>query len=116
MAEGDEKILLVALQDLKDPDSRGYTLATGQGPLEVFVVRKGYKVYGYMNHCPHTGVNLDWTPDQFLDLTCGFIQCATHGALFRIEDGMCLRGPCAGERLRSIELLIECGEVFLILR
>jgi nitrite reductase/ring-hydroxylating ferredoxin subunit len=90
-------------------------LDTRRGPLEVFLVRKGDAVYGYINHCPHTGVNLEWVPNQFLDASGGFIQCATHGALFRIEDGFCLRGPCVGARLRSIELGIDQGEVYVIL-
>ena len=109
-----EKIPLCRLRDLPDPGSRGLTLATYLGPLEIFLIRKGSEVYGYVNHCPHTGVNLEWMPDQFLDPTGGFIQCATHGALFRIEDGLCLRGPCMGERLRSAELHMELGKLFLI--
>lgn len=81
--------------------------------MEILLVRKGDAVYGYRNHCPHTGVNLDWMPDQFLDLTESFIQCATHGAMFRIEDGYCLRGPCAGESLQKLYLEIEQGGVVL---
>jgi nitrite reductase/ring-hydroxylating ferredoxin subunit len=110
-----EKIALGRLQDLTDPGSRGITLETREGPLEIFLVRKDNQLYGYINHCPHTGVNLDWVQDQFLDPSGGFIQCATHGALFRIEDGVCLRGPCVGERLGAVELQIAQGEVFLIL-
>lgn len=110
-----EKIAICRVQDLADPGSRGITLDTGHGTQEIFVVQKGNAVYGYLNHCPHTGVNLDWVPHQFLDPSGGFIQCATHGALFRIEDGYCLRGPCAGDRLRPIELDIDQGEVFVML-
>jgi nitrite reductase/ring-hydroxylating ferredoxin subunit len=109
-----EKIALCRLQDLTDPGSRGINLDTRHGTLEIFLVRKGNELYGYINHCPHTGVNLDWIPDQFLDPSGGFIQCATHGALFSIQEGVCLRGPCVGDRLISIELQIEQGEVFLI--
>ncbi|MGD8589642.1 MAG: Rieske 2Fe-2S domain-containing protein [Chromatiales bacterium] len=115
MCEGG-KIALCRLQDLPDPGSRGITLDTRYGSLEIFLVRKCNEIYGYINHCPHTGVNLDWVQDQFLDPSGGFIQCATHGALFRIEDGVCLRGPCVGARLRPIELQLEQGKVILISR
>ena len=39
------------------------------------------------------------------------ILCATHGALFRIEDGHCLSGPCVGESLTPLPVSIEgeCG-------
>ncbi|MEE8263379.1 MAG: Rieske (2Fe-2S) protein, partial [Gammaproteobacteria bacterium] len=40
-----------------------------------------------------------WVPDQFLDETGNLLQCATHGALFRIEDGFCVAGPCTGASL-----------------
>jgi nitrite reductase/ring-hydroxylating ferredoxin subunit len=54
---------------------------------------------------------LEWQPDQFLDLSLSYIQCFTHGALFRVEDGLCLRGPCSGDRLTSIRVEVLDGEV-----
>ena len=42
-------------------------------------------------------------PDQFLDPSNSLIQCATHGALFLIENGECVAGPCAGQSLTAIE-------------
>jgi nitrite reductase/ring-hydroxylating ferredoxin subunit len=101
------------LQELNDPGSRGFKLDTANGIREAFLVRKANRVYGYVNKCPHTGANLDWVPDQFLDSTCSFIQCATHGALFGIVDGICFHGPCAGDRLRSIDLIIEQGCIYV---
>ena len=90
---------LCALNDIPDQKARGFTLETEGNKLEFFIVRKGDQVYGYINRCPHTGVNLDWQPDQFLDLTGYQIQCSTHGALFRIRDGLCVYGPCQGQHL-----------------
>jgi nitrite reductase/ring-hydroxylating ferredoxin subunit len=80
---------------------------------DILVVRRGKNVYGYLNTCPHTGGPLDWVPDQFLDLTREYIQCATHGALFRIADGVCVYGPCAGDRLTPVPTAVEAGEVVL---
>ena len=113
---GSAKLRLCPLGAIDDPGSRGLEIETSQGPLEIFVVRRGDSVYGYLNRCPHTGVNLEWLPHQFLDPSGGFIQCATHGALFRIEDGYCLRGPCAGDSLQPLELAVEQGTVFLLMR
>ena len=45
---------------------------------------------------------LEWLPDQFLDSSAQYIQCSVHGAMFRIEDGWCVRGPCAGDALMAI--------------
>lgn len=99
--------------ELPDPGSRGFSLQLGGETLELLLVKRAGRVYAYRNRCPHTGVNLEWREDQFLDPSEGYIQCATHGALFRIEDGFCLRGPCAGQSLQPLGL-IEAGEwIFL---
>ncbi len=105
---------LCALNDIPDQKARGFTLETEGNKLEFFIVRKGDQVYGYINRCPHTGVNLDWQTDQFLDLTGYQIQCSTHGALFRIRDGLCVYGPCQGQHLTSVNLLLENNRVQLI--
>ena len=84
--------------DLPDGSSRG-------GEIEgrkLFAVRRSGQVYVYLNRCPHRGVGLEWQPDQFLDASNSLIQCATHGALFLIEDGECVAGPCAGQALTPV--------------
>jgi nitrite reductase/ring-hydroxylating ferredoxin subunit len=84
--------------ELVDDSSRGFDV-DGQ---QLFAVRRGGQVYVYINRCPHRGVPLEWQPNQFLDPSNSLIQCATHGALFLIEDGECVSGPCAGQALTSI--------------
>jgi nitrite reductase/ring-hydroxylating ferredoxin subunit len=80
---------------------------------DVFVVRKHGEVYAYLNRCPHTGGPLDWVPDQFLSLDGQHIQCATHAALFRIDDGFCIAGPCSGQSLAQLPVIVKDGEVCL---
>ncbi len=84
--------------ELVDASSRGFEL-DGQ---KLFAVRREGRVYVYENRCPHRGVGLEWQPDQFLDPSASLIQCATHGALFLIESGECVAGPCAGQFLRAL--------------
>ena len=104
---------LCRLSELEDPGSRGFTLESRAGPLACFLVRRADKVYAYRNRCPHTGVPLDWTPDRFLDVEGELIQCATHGALFLIQTGECVRGPCLGAHLEPLSLEIRDGGVCL---
>ena len=54
---------------------------------EIFVVREDDRVFGYVNSCPHLGTPLNWAGDTFISEDSGLIICATHGALFEIEDG-----------------------------
>ncbi|MEJ2620927.1 MAG: Rieske 2Fe-2S domain-containing protein [Candidatus Thiodiazotropha sp.] len=106
---------LCRIEQLLDPGSRGFTLQLGDQALEILVVRKSGQLYGYLNHCPHTGITLEWQDDQFLDLSQRYIQCATHGALFRIEDGFCLRGPCSGDALTPVGVEVQDGQVICVL-
>lgn len=106
---------LCALTDLDLPGSRGFSIDAMQGSVEVFVVRSGNTVFAYRNSCPHTGGPLDWVPDQFLSIDSDMIQCATHDALFGIEDGVCIKGPCAGQALIPVTVEIIAGRVMLSL-
>jgi nitrite reductase/ring-hydroxylating ferredoxin subunit len=108
------RYFLVRMDELADPGSRGFSLAIGVTVHDIFVVRRNNRVYGYFNSCPHTGGPLDWVPDRFLSLDERYIQCATHDALFRLDDGQCVAGPCAGDRLAPVSLQIEAGDVFLL--
>jgi len=107
------RLALCALRDLPDPGSRGFSVDTPAGPLDLFLVRQGAQVHAYINRCPHTGAPLDWVPDRFLSLDGEHIQCATHDARFRIGDGLCVAGPCRGDRLQPLELWVEAGRVYL---
>lgn len=66
-------------------------------------------IFVYANRCPHLGVELEWVADQFLDSEGALIQCATHGALFVIETGHCVAGPCNGQYLKTIPSTVEQG-------
>ena len=99
--------VLCRLAEIPDPGSRGFDFRDGDALRSVFVVRAGKTLRAYENSCPHTQGPLDWVPDQFLTREKDMILCATHGALFRIDDGHCLSGPCVGESLRQLPLCIE---------
>ena len=106
---------LCSLDDLPEGSSRGFSIKSRSGYEDVFVVRKNGQLFAYRNSCPHTGGPLDWVPDQFLNLDGDLIQCATHDALFRIEDGRCVAGPCAGAALSPVPMKISDEEIFLLL-
>lgn len=108
------RTVICRLDELEDPGSRGMTVSQDGRVHDVFVVRSGEQVFAYLNSCPHTGGPLDWVPDQFLNIDKDSIQCATHAALFRLQDGECTAGPCKGERLAAVPVSVEAGEVVLL--
>ena len=103
---------LCRIEDIPDPGSKGFPPAPG-GFTGLFAVRQGQDIRVYVNACPHIGIALDWTPDQFLSVDQQFIICSTHGAEFRIADGYCLRGPCQGDALEAVPAEIRDGEVLV---
>ena len=60
----------------------------------------------------HTAV-FRWRPDQSLDDSGSLLQCATHGALFLIESGECVAGPCAGQTLRQLDAVEDKDSIWL---
>ena len=80
-------------------------------PWQIIVIRKGKFVYGYVNRCPHQGIRLDFEANQFLDSSQSHLICGKHGAQFDISTGNCFDGPCKGEHLEPINLIIDDGDL-----
>ncbi|TBU89448.1 Rieske (2Fe-2S) protein [Phytopseudomonas dryadis] len=91
-------IRLCAPHELPEAQSRGFVVAGTQ----LFAVRKDGDVFVYRNRCPHRGVPLEWHAEQFLDPSASLIRCARHGALFLIDSGECVAGPCEGQSLSAV--------------
>jgi len=95
--------------ELPEGGVREFTLPDGES---AFVLRYGGSLFAYLNQCPHTGIELNWRPDSFLSDEGKAIQCATHGALFRPDDGYCFFGPCARESLEPLAVRVREGVVW----
>ena len=80
-------------------------------PFPIVVSREAGKVYAYVNRCPHQGSPLDFEPRQFLDSSGKRLLCGKHGSEFEISSGLCLDGPCKGERLERIEAFVDGEDV-----
>jgi nitrite reductase/ring-hydroxylating ferredoxin subunit len=81
------------------------------GPRRVFLLRREGEVLGYWNECPHHGVALEDPSGDLLSDDRTLFQCSFHGARFRLDDGLCVTGPCAGRTLRRFAVAVESGEV-----
>ena len=103
------------MQTLIDADEvlEGRSKEVEAGDERFFLVRKDDRLYLYRNVCPHLGTPLNWEEDRFLDPDGALIQCSTHGALFRIEDGFCLAGPCVGAHLSAAPFHVVDGMVMI---
>ncbi|MCJ8312128.1 MAG: Rieske 2Fe-2S domain-containing protein [Saccharospirillaceae bacterium] len=96
-------IKLIDVQTLKQFISKGFEINN----KKIFAIFKEGGYFVYENKCPHLGIDLEFLPDQFLDSDKALIICSTHGALFEIQTGQCVSGPCLGEHLELIDSKVE---------
>lgn len=80
---------------------------------EAFVIRSGDRVFAYRNECRHIPLTLDWVENRFLSRDRCYLQCATHGAKYEIETGLCVDGPPLGERLRTLPARVVGDDVVI---
>ena len=82
-------------------------------PREALVLVDGNRMpRAYLNLCRHLPIPLDAASRQFL--RDGQLQCVTHGARYRLEDGLCVTGPCRGFSLYALELRVEGDNLFVV--
>ncbi|TVR17859.1 MAG: Rieske (2Fe-2S) protein [Planctomycetota bacterium] len=72
----------------------------------VILVKDGSTVQAWRNSCPHVGVALDYGDGNCL-LEPGVLICSMHGALFDASSGLCTDGPCRGDSLTAVPILIH---------
>ena len=104
---------LCRLADIPDREAKGFTVTAPDGARDIFVYRDGDTIAAFVNSCPHTGGPLDWVPDRFIAPDGEHFLCATHGALFRTSDGVCIAGPCQGNRLTVVPVRVDGGFIHL---
>ena len=70
------------------------------------------EIVAYQDLCRHLPVFLD-ASERFLSDDKRHLVCMTHGALYRISDGMCVEGPCEGLALHALPLRMEEGQIWV---
>lgn len=100
---------LCSVDAIEEESAQGFNVAG----RSIFAVKKEGAVFVYVNSCPHIGIQLEFQPNQFLDTENRFIQCSNHGALFEIETGACIVGPCSGQSLIPVEFQIKDNHIVI---
>ncbi len=91
--------------------ARNFVLQIGDNRFHGFVVRRGEQAFGYVDRCPHAGLPLAQQLDQYLAPDGDLIVCAWHGAMFTVEEGVCVGGPCVGRRLTPWPVEVREGRI-----
>ena len=99
--------ILCRLDELPDPGAKSFDFLG----FRTFVVRRGEQVRGYLDVCPHAGWPLAIRDERRVTRDGAFLLCTGHGALFRLEDGRCVAGPCEGRALEPWAVTVREGNV-----
>ncbi|RXH38040.1 (2Fe-2S)-binding protein [Bradyrhizobium nanningense] len=110
---------ICSLNDIPNRQAIGFNLMVAedggkQRPWSVVVVPWGKRVLGYINKCPHNGVQLDWEQNQFFDPYGIRLMCGKHGSTFELSTGRCVEGPCQGRALTPIALAALDGDICVV--
>ena len=96
--------------------SNSKTLVVQSKDLDHSVVLIKYEgeVKAYLNNCPHQDVPLNEAYKIDVNPFENTMKCSVHDAFFRIEDGVCIEGPCWNEALKELLVTVnEKGDIYL---
>ncbi|MCC3861875.1 Rieske (2Fe-2S) protein [Pseudemcibacter aquimaris] len=103
--------ILCSLTDIDDGGAKELSYRSGSDIHDIFIQRVGNDIYAYVNICPHAGTPLNMDDGKFMEKTGKYLMCHTHGALFQLEDGFCVAGPCNGASLRPVDIKCEGNNI-----
>ncbi len=82
---------------------------------EALVLRdESGEVRAFRNLCKHLPILIDAGSRRYLTPDGRELLCATHGARFRLTDGLCVHGPCKGASLDPVPVVREGDALFVI--
>lgn len=110
---GPERLICAASNLQTGGEGFRFVVSRPDGDLPAFVVRWQGRVYGWLNQCRHVSLELDWNPGRFFDDSGLYLICATHGALYEPDTGLCVSGPCYGRSLFPLNVAERDGYVYL---
>jgi nitrite reductase/ring-hydroxylating ferredoxin subunit len=104
----------VALSDVqREQVARGGFVRVNAAGRSVLVGRVAGEWRAYKNECRHRALPLDLGALTPMSDDGRYLLCNQHGALYRLHDGACILGPCAGERLATVAVTEDGGELVL---
>jgi nitrite reductase/ring-hydroxylating ferredoxin subunit len=105
--------VLCRSDEVAEGSARGFAFGDGVDRRDIVLVRKRGVLHAYVNSCPHQLTPLETFRDKFLNEDGTLFVCSTHGARFRVEDGVCVSGPCEGKSLQAVAIEIDGGSIIL---
>ena len=106
-------INVAKLSDIEEGSATNIVIELADGYRHLILTRKADEVNVFLNSCPHTGVRLDWKVGVFLTVDKAHLQCSTHGALFELDSGFCVAGPCINQCLVKLQTKVYDQAIYV---
>ena len=106
-------INVAKLSDIEEGSATNAVIELADGHRHLILTRKADEVNVFLNSCPHTGVRLDWKVGVFLTVDKAHLQCSTHGALFELDSGFCVAGPCINQCLVKLQTKVYDQAIYV---
>ena len=106
-------INVAKLSDIEEGSATNIVIELADGYRHLILTRKADEVNVFLNSCPHTGVRLDWKVGVFLTVDKAHLQCSTHGALFELDSGFCVAGPCINKCLVKLQTKVYDQAIYV---
>jgi nitrite reductase/ring-hydroxylating ferredoxin subunit len=101
--------LIGRVEDLREGEARAFGSFDGSR-VKAFVLRHEGCLYAYWDACPHYGgTPMAWKTNAYLNAAGDRIVCASHGAEFDIETGLCVHGAALGRALTPAPIKATAG-------
>ena len=106
-------INVAKLSNIEEGSATNIVIELADGYRHLILTRKADEVNVFLNSCPHTGVRLDWKVGVFLTVDKAHLQCSTHGALFELDSGFCVAGPCINQCLVKLQTKVYDQAIYV---
>lgn len=105
-------VALVRRDDV--PDASALVVYAGEGDARVSLVltRRGESISCFRNRCAHANYPLQRADGRIVVQEGRYLVCGAHGASYTLEDGACAGGPCNGDGLERVAIVLRDGVVF----
>jgi nitrite reductase/ring-hydroxylating ferredoxin subunit len=102
--------LLAHVHDIANPGALMVKLDSADVWGAVLLTRSGEIIAAFHNRCPHAGYPLQQADGRVL-IQGRYMVCGAHGASYELRTGACAGGPCNGNALTRIAVVVKSGEI-----
>lgn len=109
----EDTLVFISKSKLRSKQACGFKTTVDGKLYRGILVKRDDRYYAYQNMCKHLPITLDLNDDNFFSHDEKYLQCQMHGAMYEVETGLCIGGPCEGASLNSLKIIEEPDQLII---